>query len=124
MNGGAQWIDYAAFGIALLVAIGGVIKFVIGRNDRLRDEVTKSLDARTKERTDATGELHERIDEMGKDLANFREHVARDYATISHLRDVEIRITASIGQSETRLTAHFGKLEERLDRLRTVGGAA
>lgn len=124
VNPGANWVDVASFGLALILAIGGVVRFVIGRNDLLRDELTRNLDARTEDRVKSTGELHHRLDEVIETAANFREHVARDYATVSYMRDVEQRITASIGQSETRLTALLGKLEERLDRTMRSQGSA
>lgn len=99
MSGGAEWHDYAGFGVALLGAVGGLIKFVVGRTDRLRDEMTKNLDARTKERTDATAELHGRIDEV-KD-----SYVRRDDLTTA---------LGPIGVAHAEVMSELRQVRERL----------
>lgn len=105
MNGGAEWHDYAAFAVALVVAIGGLIKFIVGRTDRLRDEVSKNLDARTKERVDATAELHDRIDEV-KDT-----YVRRD------------DLTSALGPIGLAHAEVMNELRQLRERMHEVAGA-
>lgn len=95
---------------ALAVAFGGL---VLGINSARRV---------------STAELHRRIDEATKALADFQRHVPETYATISYLKDVEQRmaanvkdsgdrLAASIRETEQRMAARFDRLEAKLDRL-------
>lgn len=83
---------------ALAVAFGGL---VLGINSARRA---------------STAELHRRIDELTKALAEFQRHVPETYATIAYLKDVEARMTGSVRESEDRLAADIRESEERINK--------
>jgi predicted nuclease with TOPRIM domain len=58
----------------------------------------------------ARAELHARIDSLNADLAAFKEHVARDYASNRMIEQMEARLVAAINRLGDRLDRAFDRV--------------
>lgn len=97
-----QWFMAEIVVVASLLI--GIWKVVAGRMEGIRSEARASIEALEEDLVKATGEL-----------AAFKLQVAQDYAKNGYIKDVEIRLTESIGS----LTREIHALNSRIDKVLT-----
>lgn len=101
---------------AWIVALGGLILTALGvyagwvarimKGEGAAETAAKAL-AKADE---VSKELHSRIDGVAKDLGEFKEHVARDYASNRALEQMEKRVVDAISRLGDRLDRAFDRM--------------
>lgn len=93
----ANWIGLVGIPLAAIA---------LGRAETAQSRARAASEKRAEANAGEHAKLHGRIDDLTKELADYRERVARDYAT----REMLVQLEQSIG----RLLA---RLDEKVDRL-------
>lgn len=86
----------------LAVAAAGAIAFWVGRITKGEGDARAAKADAAKAHASA-GEAHRRLDELNKEFADYREHVARDYVSHAQMQHLESRITGLFQQLSNRL---------------------
>jgi hypothetical protein len=100
----ADWIALAGVIVAVLVPVLG---FVYGTLRNRVSEATRTAEA-----------IGEKLDSTRADLAEFKLHVAREYASVDRLQEVEQRILDGFKELKADLKAGLEALARQLNEVR------
>jgi hypothetical protein len=70
----------------------------------------------------SSAKLHQRIDDLTRELSGCQTESAKTYVTKAEIKDVENRITAGLKELGERFERNLDRLAERLERLQTKDG--
>jgi|GEM_PF-6300420 hypothetical protein len=70
----------------------------------------------------SSAKLHQRIDDLTRELSGCQTDSAKTYVTKAEIKDVENRITAALKELGERFERNLDRLAERLERLQAKDG--
>lgn len=114
----AQWpitIEFATLIVGILAGGIGVFWWLTIQFANLKKDIDEQFAALRKERSEESVRISEKIDGLGRQLADHKLDVAEKYVSKSSFSIVADKISTEIGRMDSKIEARLMRIEDRLN---------